>query len=129
MSRSDEPLPPEFSAQDVATLRQGLKLSQKDLALKLGVETSLVVAWEKGTAFPTLDNARKLLALREGRPLETRGRRVQTDPLKGLLSDPEFWGVFRKLLGHRELWEQVRKIARSYPDPASPGDKPRDGAP
>jgi transcriptional regulator with XRE-family HTH domain len=116
--------PPEYGAQDIVALRKNLKLSQKDLALKLGIETALVVQWEKGEAFPTLANARKLLALAEGRPLETRGRRIQIDPLKGLLNDAEFWGIVRKLLGHRELYEQVRKLAKGYADPANPGEKP-----
>jgi transcriptional regulator with XRE-family HTH domain len=127
MPHAEEPAPPEFSAEEIAALRKELKLSQKDLALKLGVETALVVAWERGGAFPTLANARKLLALREGRPIEPRGRRLQTDPLRGLLADGEFWAVHRKLLAHRDLWDQVRKLAKAYPDPAAPGEKPGAG--
>ena len=118
MSKKDETPPPEFSAEAVVELRKAQKLTQKDLGLKLGIETALVVSWERGEAFPTLATARKLYALREGLPLETRVRRVQTDPLKGLLADAEFWGIVRKLLSSRELYEQVKRMSKSYPDPA-----------
>lgn len=123
MSPRNDVLPPEFPAEAVVELRKSSKLTQKDLALKLGVDTPLVVSWEKGEAFPTLDNARKLLALREGRPLDTKARRVQLDPLKGLLADAEFWGIVRKLLSSRELYEQVKRLAKGYPDPANPTEK------
>lgn len=126
MAKDETPPPPEFPADAVVGLRKTLKLTQKDLALKLGVETSLVVEWEKGAAFPTLATAKKLYALREGLPLETRTRRVQTDPLKGLLADADFWKVVRKLLAHRELYAQVQRLASGFDDPADPNaDKPK----
>jgi transcriptional regulator with XRE-family HTH domain len=128
MARETEPPPPELTSQDVLALRKELNLTQKDLALRLGVDTRLVVAWERGDEFPTLDNARKLVLLREGRPLETRPRRIQTDPLKGLLNDPEYWAITRKLLAHRELYDQVRRLAKSYADPAGPVEPSKDAS-
>jgi transcriptional regulator with XRE-family HTH domain len=128
MARETEPPPPELTSQDVLALRKELKLTQKDLALRLGVDTPLVVAWERGDEFPTLDNARKLVLLREGRPLETRPRRIQNDPLKGLLNDPEYWAITRKLLAHRELYDQVRRLAKSYADPAGPAEPSKDAS-
>jgi transcriptional regulator with XRE-family HTH domain len=120
MTRDEAPPPPDLSAEQIRALRTELKLSQKDLAAKLGVEVSLVAAWEKGVAFPTLESARCLEALRAGQPLPGRGKRPAVDPLRGLLSDPEFWAVHRKLLAHRDLFEQVRKLARGYSDPGEP---------
>lgn len=121
MSRAELATPPDFSADDVVALRKQLKLSQRQLALRLGVEHPLVVQWERGEAFPTLANSRKLLALREGIPLK---RRTNPDPLRGLLNDPEFWEIHRKLLGHRELYEQVKRLARDFADPAKPPPPP-----
>ena len=34
-----------------------------------------------------------------------------------LLSEPDLWRLIRKLLAHRELREQVAKLAASYDDP------------
>ena len=124
MSKTEVPPPPEFPSAAVLDLRKTLKLTQKDLALKLGIETALVVQWEQGTAFPTLATAKKLYALLHGLPLETRPRRVQTDPLKGLLADAEFWKLVRKLLAHRELYVQVQRLAGGFDDPAGGTDKP-----
>lgn len=38
---------------DVRTIREGLGLSQRDLAERLGVSQSLVAQWERGTSNPT----------------------------------------------------------------------------
>lgn len=120
MKRTGEPPPPEFSAADILALRKQLKLSHRDLATRLGVDVSLVLDWERGVAFPTLASARRLLALREGRPVQP-SRRGPRQPVEEVLADPELWAIHRKLLVHEELFEQVRRLARDFPDPADRG--------
>jgi putative transcriptional regulator len=53
---------PEYKADDVARVRTALNLSQRGLALMLGVSQSTVAAWEAGRNTP-IGAARNLLYL------------------------------------------------------------------
>ena len=43
-------------------------------------------------------------------------KQASASPLQ-LLSDPELWRLFRKLLSHPELRSAAMKLAEAYPDP------------
>ena len=55
---------PEYNAADVARVRMGLQLSQRDLAAVLGVSPRTVESWEIGKNTPN-GSARNLLYLIE----------------------------------------------------------------
>lgn len=119
--REKHPPPPEWGPDEVKELLRTLKLSARDLALKLGVPLETMQMWQRGEGWPTLDSARKLQALSEGREPERR-RRVAPDIYRDVLREPEFWALVRKLLYHPALLEAARKLAATYPDPAERKD-------
>ena len=46
-----------------------------------------------------------------------RAQKGGGDPVKHL-GDPLVWEIFRKLLAHKKLRDDVAKLASGYPDPA-----------
>ena len=103
-----------MSPQDIQDLRASLKLSQRELADRLGIEPSVVANWETGDQFPTKKMLSRLQKLREA-----PARQSDASPL-GPLADPLFWTLVRKLLAHPKLREEALKLAEAYPDPAPP---------
>ena len=53
---------PDFSAEEIRSLRQDLKMTQGTFAAVMGVSSKTVEAWEAGTNIP-LGTARRMLGL------------------------------------------------------------------
>ena len=60
----DDPIP-AYQAEDITRIRKTLRISQRRLALALGVSTRTVEAWEAGRNQPS-GTARRLLYLLDG---------------------------------------------------------------
>ncbi len=93
--------------------------------MTLGVEQKEVTAWEAGDLFPT----KRLVEAMKG--LQARGKDAVVRVARGKaaaktgtarLADPLLWRLFRKLLDHPALFDEVSKLAEKYPDPS---DDPR----
>jgi transcriptional regulator with XRE-family HTH domain len=97
-------------------LRKELACTAKDLATTLGIEQGTVLAWEKGELFPTKQFVDKMEALRAKGPSSILRKAKGADPMQSL-GDPELWELFRKLLAHKKLRDDVKKLAVSYKDP------------
>jgi transcriptional regulator with XRE-family HTH domain len=108
------------TAEEIKTLRKELRCTSRELAEALGLELSVVMAWEDEEMFPTKRHVTQMEKLRTqgpgAVPRKRRGRGATGSPLK-LLAEPEIWGLIRKLLVHAELREQVQKLAEAYPEP------------
>jgi transcriptional regulator with XRE-family HTH domain len=103
---------------ELKALRKELSCTAKELAVALGLEQATVLAWEKGDLFPTKQFIDKMEAFRAKGPGAIPKRaKGGGDPLKHL-GDPLVWEIFRKLLAHKKLRDDVAKLATSYPDPA-----------
>ncbi len=76
------------------------------------------MAWEAGEQFPTKKHCQSLRALKEKGPsaVPRRTRADRKGPYQ-VLEDPGFWAVVRKLLAHRQLRDEVLRIAAAYSDP------------
>ena len=100
-------------------LRKELSCTAKELATALGLEQATVMAWEKGELFPTKQVIDKMEALREKGPtaIVRKAKGKSTDPLK-VLADPQLWELVRKLAVHKQLRDEVTKMAAEYKDPA-----------
>jgi transcriptional regulator with XRE-family HTH domain len=102
---------------ELKALRRELQCTAKELAGVLGLEQSIVLGWEKGELFPTKPYVAKMEALRVKGPGSIPKKAKGPDPVKAM-TDPVVWELFRKLLAHRKLRDEVAKLAAAYPDPA-----------
>lgn len=107
-----------MSPDDLKALRKELACTAKELATALGLEQATVLAWEKGDLFPTKPFIDKMEAFRAKGPgsIPKKAPRGSADPMKQL-GDPGVWELFRKLLAHKKLRDEVLKLAAAYPDP------------
>jgi transcriptional regulator with XRE-family HTH domain len=104
--------------EEIKRLREELKCTARELAAALKVDPKEVIAWEAGERFPTKRSVTQMEALRR------QGPTVIVRPLRGKpgttgldrLNDPKLWQIFRKLLEHPALFDQVVKLADAYPD-------------
>jgi transcriptional regulator with XRE-family HTH domain len=103
---------------DLKALRRDLQCTAKELAVALGLEQSTVLGWEKGELFPTKPYIDKMEALRAKGPGAIPKKAKGPDPMKAM-SDPLAWELFRKLLAHKKLRDEVAKLAAAYPDPGA----------
>ena len=108
---------PPVTPDDLKALRRELQCTAKELAHALGLEQSTVLAWEKGELFATKPYIDKMEALRAKGPGAIPKKTKGPDPVKAM-SDPVVWELFRKLLAHKKLRDEVAKLAAAYPDPA-----------
>ena len=107
------------SPDEIKELRRALRCSAKELAGALGLEQAEVLAWEKGDLFPTKKHVAAMGALREKGPdAIPRKRRGKPATPVAALADPELWTIVRKVAAHPALFDEVRKLADAYPDPA-----------
>jgi transcriptional regulator with XRE-family HTH domain len=110
------------SPDDIKELRRSLRCTAKELAAALGLEQAEVLAWEKGDLFPTKKHVLAMGALREKGPdAIVHKRRGKPAPARGpmaALRDPDLWALVRKLAAHPTLFDEARKLADGYEDPA-----------
>jgi transcriptional regulator with XRE-family HTH domain len=106
-----------MSPEELKALRKELACTAKELAAALGLEQSTVMAWEKGELFPTKQFIDKMEGFRAKGPSSIPKKAKSADPVKQL-GDPLVWEIFRKLLAHKKLRDEVAKLASSYADPA-----------
>lgn len=107
-------------AEDIKALRQELSCSTRELAVAVGVEQAVVLAWEKGESFPTKKHAERLAALRaegKGAIVRVPRRGAPATPMAAL-ADPALWTLLRKLIAHPELRKATEQLAATYDDPA-----------
>lgn len=111
-----------MSPDELRQLREELHCTARELAATLGIDSGEVAAWEQGERFPTKNIVLALTKLRSlGSVAVTRKpKRRGPSPLKGAarLADPVFWQLVRKIVEHPELFDKVRQIADTFPDPA-----------
>ena len=107
-----------MTPDDIKALRRDLQCTAKELAVALGLEQSTVLGWEKGELFPTKPYIDKMEALRAKGPGAIPKKAKGPDPMKAM-SDPLVWELFRKLLTHKKLRDEVVKLAAAYPDPGA----------
>jgi transcriptional regulator with XRE-family HTH domain len=106
-----------MSPDDLKALRKELQCTAKELAAALDVDQATVLAWEKAELFPTkkyIDRMNDLRAKGPGAiPRKSKGK----SPV-ATLADPLAWELFRKILAHKRLRDEVAKLAAGYDDPA-----------
>ena len=107
-----------MTPDEIKALRKELACTAKELAGALGVEQSLVLAWEKADLFPTKAHVEKMSELRQKGPASIPKKAKGGDPVKAL-SDPQVWELLRKIAAHKKLRDEVAKLAQGYPDPAA----------
>jgi transcriptional regulator with XRE-family HTH domain len=112
------------SPEDLKQLRKELSCTAKELALTLGIEPKEVAAWETGELFPTKRYVGELEALRKKGPTAIqrtpKGKTGLAKTGMARLADPKLWELVRKLTEHPTLFDQVSKLAETYPDPSAP---------
>lgn len=106
-----------MTADDIKALREELKCTTRELGEALGVDQKTVLAWESGQLFPTKKHCDKMAELREKGPSSVPKRAKGAAPPMQVLADPALWEVFRKLVAHKKLRDEVVKLAAGYPDP------------
>jgi transcriptional regulator with XRE-family HTH domain len=100
--------------EELKAARKELACTAKELAGALGIEQSVLLAWEKGDLFPTKQNIDKIAAFRKlGPSAIPKKSKVTADPMK-LLADPAVWELFRKMLTHKKLRDDALKLAAGY---------------
>jgi transcriptional regulator with XRE-family HTH domain len=102
---------------ELRAARRELGCTAKELALAIGLPQATLLAWESGELFPTKQFIDKIEALRRKGPGAIPKKSKGQDPVKNL-SDPQLWELFRKLLAHKKLRDEVVKLAAGYTDPA-----------
>ena len=104
-----------MTPDELKALRKELGCTAKELATALGLEQATVLAWEKGELFPTKPYIDKMEALRKN-PAAVPKKAKGGNPFE-VLADPALWTVFRKVLAHKKLRDEVVKLAQAYDDP------------
>jgi transcriptional regulator with XRE-family HTH domain len=116
------------SPEELKQLRKELSCTAKELAITLGVEPKELAAWEAGELFPTKRYVAELEALRKRGSAaivrQAKGKGAAAKVGMARLADAKLWELVRKLAEHPALFDQVTKLAESYPDPAEPRAKP-----
>lgn len=109
-----------MSPDEIKALRKELRCTTRELAEALGLELSVVMAWEDEEQFPTKRSIKMMEQLRSqgpgAVPRKRRGRKKRQSSMQ-VLADPDLWTVVRKLLAHEELRKQVLELASHYEDP------------
>lgn len=117
-----------MSPEELKQLRKELSCTAKELALTLGIEPKELAAWEAGELFPTKRYVSELEALRKkGAGAIVRAPKGKAGAAKvgmARLADAKLWELVRKLVEHPALFDQVTKLAETYPDPSAPTAKP-----
>jgi len=107
------------SPEDIKALRKQLNCTARELAAALDVDQKDVLAWETGELFPTKRYVTQMDVLRKKGPTAIvrapRGKAKKTGVQR--LDDPKLWEIFRKLLEHPALFDQVAKAAEQFDDP------------
>jgi transcriptional regulator with XRE-family HTH domain len=105
---------------EIKALRKELACTAKELATALELDQATVLGWESAELFPTKQYVDKMEALRAKGPsaIPRKARGAAPNPMK-TMSDPQAWELFRKLLAHKKLRDEVAKLAEKYPDPAT----------
>jgi transcriptional regulator with XRE-family HTH domain len=108
------------TAEEIKSLRRELSCSAKELAAALGLEQATVLGWERGELFPTRQYVEAMGALREKGPaaIPRKAKGKQGEPPIKVLADPQLWVLVRKLVAHKPLRDEVKKLAEGYSDPA-----------
>ena len=106
-----------MTPDEIKALRKDLACTAKELAAALGLDQATVLAWEKAELFPTKQYIDKMNELRVKGPGAVPRKSKGGNPVAAL-TDPRVWEVFRKLLAHKKLRDEVTKLAAGYPDPA-----------
>lgn len=108
-----------MTPDEIKELRRALKCTAKELAGALEIEQAEVLAWEKGDLFPTKRHVAAMEALRSKGPdaIPRKRKGKPSSPIEAL-ADPELWALVRKLAAHPKLFEDARKLADAYDDPA-----------
>ncbi len=106
------------SPDEIKALRKELSCTAKELAAALETDQATVLAWEKGELFPTKKYVDKMEALRAKGPSAIPKKSKGADPIKAL-ADPQAWELFRKILAHKRLRDEIARLAAAYPDPAA----------
>jgi transcriptional regulator with XRE-family HTH domain len=109
-----------MSPDEIKALRKELACTAKELAAAIGADQTTVLAWEKAELFPTKAFIDRMVALRAKGPtaIPRKARGGPVDPLRSL-ADPKVWELLRKIAAHRQLRDEVAKLAEPYSDPAS----------
>jgi transcriptional regulator with XRE-family HTH domain len=106
------------TGDDVKALRKELSCTAKELAGALGIDQATVLGWEKAELFPTKAYVVRMEELRaKGPGAVPRKAKAGGDPVKAL-ADPSVWELFRKMVAHKKLRDEIAKLAEKYPDPA-----------
>jgi DNA-binding XRE family transcriptional regulator len=105
-----------MTPDDIKSLRKDLACTAKELAHAIGIEQATVLAWEKGDLFPTKPLIDKMNQLRARGPASIPKKARGEAPMK-VLADPAVWELFRKIVAHKKLRDEVVKLASAYPDP------------
>jgi transcriptional regulator with XRE-family HTH domain len=106
-----------MTPEELRAARKDLACTAKELAAVLGLPQATLLAWESGELFPTRQYIDKIQVLRSKGPSAIPRKSKGQDPIKNL-ADPQAWELFRKLLAHKKLRDEVTKMAASYTDPA-----------
>lgn len=113
-----------MSPEDLKQLRKELACTAKELATVLGIEPKEYSAWEAGELFPTKRYVGELEALRKkgpgAIPRAPKGKAAAAKTGMARLADAKLWELVRKLAEHPALFDQVVKLAETYPDPSEP---------
>src|SRR5262245_31309572 len=105
-----------MTPDDIKALRKDLACTAKELAHALGIEQATVLAWEKGELFPTKPFIDKMIQLKS-RGAAAIPKKARGDAPMKVLSDPSLWELFRKIVAHKKLRDEVTKLASGYADP------------
>ena len=83
------------------------------------IEQAMVMKWESGELFPTKKHCDQMEELRAKGPaaIPKKAKGNAPSPMK-VLADPSAWELFRKIVAHKKLRDEVIKLAASYADPA-----------
>ena len=106
-----------MTPDEIKSLRKELQCTAKELAAALGLEQKTVLGWEQGELFPTKQFVDKMNVLRVKGPGAIPRKAKGASPVQSL-RDPVAWELFRKILAHKKLRDEVAKLAQAYPDPA-----------
>lgn len=108
-----------MTPDDIKATRKQLACTAKELALALETDQATVLAWERGELFPTKKHCDKMAELlAKGKGAIPKVSRAKGPGPMAAMRDPALWELFRKLLAHKKLRDEVAKLAAAYPDPA-----------
>ncbi len=106
-----------MTPDELKALRKTLACTAKELAGALGLEQTMVLAWERGELFPTKQYIDAMNDLRARGPAAIPRKAKGDHPMRAL-ADPAMWELVRKIAAHQKLRDEVAKLAAKYSDPA-----------